>query len=119
MVRTSQSVRVLGPGDVAAALDLIAADPVVNVFADYRTRITQLDTRWLGGEMWGYVEGDELVSMCHVGANLVPVNATPAACAAFVERAARVRAEELDDRRPAGRGRAAVGRARGALAAPA
>ena len=92
MVRTSQSanqgVRVLGPGDVAEALDLIAADPVVNVFADYRTRITQLDTRWLGGEMWGYHEGDKLVSMCHVGANMVPVNTTPAACAAFVERAA-------------------------------
>ena len=81
MVRTSQSanqgVRVLGPGDVAEALELIAADPVVNVFADYRTRITQLDPRWLGGEMWGYYEGDKLVSMCHVGANLVPVNATP------------------------------------------
>ena len=89
MVRTSQSIRVLGSGDVAAALELIAADPVVNVFADYRTRITQLDTRWLGGEMWGYVEDDRLVSMCHVGANFVPVNASPAACDAFVERAAR------------------------------
>jgi predicted GNAT family acetyltransferase len=80
---------VLGPGDVAAALELVAADPVVNVFADYRTRITQLDTRWLGGEMWGYFEDDRLVSMCHVGANLVPVSATPAACAAFVDRALR------------------------------
>jgi predicted GNAT family acetyltransferase len=89
VVRTSQSVRVLGPSDVADALSLVAADPVINVFADYRTRITQLDTRWLGGEMWGYFEGDRLVSMCHVGANLVPVNATPAACAAFVERATR------------------------------
>ena len=56
MVRTSQSLRVLGPGDVAAALELIDTDPVVNVFADYRTRITQLDPRWLGGEMWGYFE---------------------------------------------------------------
>lgn len=89
MIRTSQSVRVLGPSDVTAALELVATDPVVNVFADYRTRITQLDTRWLGGEMWGYFEDDRLVSMCHVGANLVPVSATPAACAAFVERALR------------------------------
>ncbi len=79
----------LGPEDVAEALALVATDPVTNVFADYRTRITQLDTRWLGGEMWGYFEHDRLVSMCHVGANLVPVNATPAACEAFVERAAR------------------------------
>ena len=100
-----------GPGDVAAALEVIATDPVVNVFADYRTRITQLDTRWLGGEMWGYLEGDRLVSMCHVGANLVPVNATPAACDAFVERRRPDRAAELHDRRPARRGGAAVGRA--------
>jgi predicted GNAT family acetyltransferase len=89
VVRTSQNLRVLGPGDVAEALALVAVDPVANVFADYRTRITQLDTRWLGGEMWGYFEGDRLVSMCHVGANLVPVAATPAACEAFVERATR------------------------------
>jgi predicted GNAT family acetyltransferase len=87
--RSIGSVRVLGPGDVSAALAVIGRDPVVNVFADYRTRITQLDTRWLGGEMWGYVEDDELVSLCHVGANLVPVNATPAACEAFAERALR------------------------------
>lgn len=89
MVRTSQSVRVLGPADVTAALAVVARDPVANVFADYRTRITQLDPRWLGGEMWGYHEGDELVSLCHVGANLVPVAAGPAACEAFAERAAR------------------------------
>ena len=62
MVRTRQSIRVLGPADVAAALEVIGTDPVVNVFADYRTRITQLDTRWLGGEMWGYLEDDRLVS---------------------------------------------------------
>jgi predicted GNAT family acetyltransferase len=89
VVRASESIRVLGPGDVSEALALVANDPVTNVFADYRTRITQLDTRWLGGEMWGYLEDDRLVSMCHVGANLVPVNATPAACEAFAERAAR------------------------------
>ncbi len=89
MVRTSQSLRVLGPGDVAAGLEVIGTDPVVNVFADYRTRITQLDPRWLGGEMWGWFDGDRLASMCHVGANFVPVNASPEACEAFVDRAAR------------------------------
>jgi hypothetical protein len=83
------SIRVLGPGDVPAALEVIGQDPVANVFADYRTRITQLDTRWLGGEMWGYVEDGTLVSLCHVGANLVPVSATANACAAFAERAGR------------------------------
>jgi predicted GNAT family acetyltransferase len=89
VVRTSQSLRVLGPSDVNAALEVISTDPVANVFADYRTRITQLDPRWLGGEMWGYFDGDRLASMCHVGANLVPVNASPEACDAFVDRAIR------------------------------
>jgi predicted GNAT family acetyltransferase len=89
VVRTSQSLRVLGPSDVAAGLEVIGTDPVVNVFADYRTRITQLDPRWLGGEMWGYFDGDRLASMCHVGANLVPVNASPEACDAFADRAVR------------------------------
>ncbi|MCW2818944.1 MAG: family acetyltransferase [Marmoricola sp.] len=89
MPRPSSAVRVLGPTDTAAALAVIGRDPVVNVFADYRARITQLDPRWLGGEVWGYHEDGALVSLAHVGANLVPVCATPAACDAYAERAAR------------------------------
>lgn len=81
----------LGPGDLSTALELIAEDPVTNVFAEYRSRITQLDPRWLGGEMWGYVDNGRLVSMCHVGANLVPVLATREASEAFVRRAMRRR----------------------------
>ena len=69
-------------------LELAAADPVVNVFADYRARLTQLDPRWLGGEMWGFHQDGRLVSACHAAANLVPVQATPEALAAFAERAA-------------------------------
>ncbi|NUR09489.1 MAG: GNAT family N-acetyltransferase [Nocardioidaceae bacterium] len=68
-------------------LELAACDPVVNVFADYRSRLTQLDPRWLGGEMWGYVEEGRLVSACHAAANLVPVQASPDAIAAFADRA--------------------------------
>ena len=37
--------------------------------------------------MWGRFEGGELRSACHVGANLVPVQATPEDAAAFAERA--------------------------------
>jgi ribosomal protein S18 acetylase RimI-like enzyme len=87
----AQEVRVLGPADVPIALRCLEQDPVVNVFAEYRTRVTQLDRRWLGGEMWGFFADGELVSMCHVGANLVPVNATAAACRAFAARAAERR----------------------------
>ncbi len=87
MLRTQRGLRLLGPSDVPAMLELTARDPVVNVFADYRTRLTQLDTRWLGGEVWGYLEDGRLVSACHAAANLVPVNATPAALEVFAERA--------------------------------
>ena len=87
----STGVRVLGPADLPAALDVLAADPVTNVFVEYRSRMTQLDPRWLGGQMWGYAVDGELQSLCHVGANLVPVAGTPESCAAFADRAARQR----------------------------
>lgn len=80
-------VRVLGPDDLPALLRLVAQDPVTHVFAEYRARLTRLDPRWLGGEMWGYVEDGQLVSACHAAANLVPVAATDAAIEAFAARA--------------------------------
>ncbi len=87
MLGTDTGLRLLGPSDLPAMLELVACDPVVNVFADYRSRLTQLDPRWLGGEMWGYAEDGRLVSACHAAANLVPVQATPRAIEAFVARA--------------------------------
>jgi predicted GNAT family acetyltransferase len=41
----------------------------------------------LGAQVWGYYEGARLVSACYAGANLVPVEAVPAATVAFAERA--------------------------------
>jgi len=82
---------VLGPADLPAALEVLGGDPVTNVFVEYRSRMTQLDPRWLGGQMWGYVADGELMSLCHVGANLVPVAGTAESCAAFAQRALRQR----------------------------
>lgn len=87
MLRTQHGLRLLGPSDLAAVLDLLARDPVPNVFVDYRARSTSLDRRWLGGEVWGYVEGGQLRSVCHAGANLVPAMADPPALQAFAARA--------------------------------
>ena len=39
--------------------------------------------------MWGYEQGGRLVSLCYGGANLVPVQATSPAIAAFADRALR------------------------------
>ncbi|ADG74400.1 GCN5-related N-acetyltransferase [Cellulomonas flavigena DSM 20109] len=65
---------VLGDGDVAAALAVCATDPVGSVLA--ASRLEQAvagGVRRAGGELWGYAEGDVLLAVCWVGANLVPV----------------------------------------------
>ena len=87
VLTTRHGVRPLGAADLDAFLELARRDPVVNVFADYRASTTNLEPRWLGGEMWGRFEGGELAAACHVGANLVPVQATAEDAAAFAERA--------------------------------
>ncbi len=88
MLRTQPGLRTLGPDDLPAMEELTARDPVVNVFVDYRARLTRLDPRWLGGEVWGYHVDGDLVAACHAAANLVPVAAGPEAVQAFTARAA-------------------------------
>ncbi len=87
MLTTRHGVRVLAASDLDAFQRLAALDPVVNVFAAYRARTTNLEPRWLGGEMWGRFDGGRLVAACHVAANLVPVQAGPEDAVAFAERA--------------------------------
>ena len=87
MLTTRHGVRPLGPADLDAFVALARRSPVVNAFVDYRAPTPHLEPRWLGGEMWGRFEDGELRAACHVGANLVPVEATPDDAAAFAERA--------------------------------
>lgn len=87
MPASRHGVRVLGSADLDAFVELAGRDPVVNVFVLYRARTTRLEPRWLGGEMWGRYDGGELVAACHVGANLVPIQASPVDARAFAERA--------------------------------
>ncbi|MGH8828190.1 MAG: hypothetical protein ACRDVZ_11480 [Jiangellaceae bacterium] len=54
-------MQLLGPSDIDAMLELAARDPGVNVFADYRARLTELDPRWLGGETRGIHRRPHLV----------------------------------------------------------
>ena len=90
MLRTREQVRVLSPADRDVFVALTEQDPVVNVFAGYRARLTNLDERWLGGQVWGRFEGDELVAGCHLGANLVPVQCTPDDVGAFADAASEL-----------------------------
>ncbi len=87
MQTTRQGIRALGTPDLDAFVALAQQDPVVNVFALYRARTTSLEPRWLGGEVWGRFIDGELVAACHVGANLVPIQADPDDARAFAERA--------------------------------
>ena len=87
MLTTRHGVRVLGPEDLPDFVRLVALDPVVNVFADYRARTTNLEPRWLGGEVWGRFIDGRLAAACHVGANLVPIQASEDDARVFAERA--------------------------------
>jgi len=87
VLTTRHGVRVLDASDLDAFQRLAALDPVVNVFASYRARTTNLEPRWLGGEVWGRFVDGELAAACHVGANLVPVQADPDDARVFAERA--------------------------------
>jgi GNAT superfamily N-acetyltransferase len=89
--RNNDDVRVLGPADRDAFLSLAEQDPVVNVFADYRARITNLDERWLGGQVHGRFVDGELVAACHMAANLVPVQCSPDDVRAFAGAALKRR----------------------------
>ena len=87
MLSTRHGVRVLGTADLPDFLRLAAREPVVNAFADYRARTTNLEPRWLGGEVWGRYTDGVLTAACHVGANLVPVQASAEDARVFAERA--------------------------------
>ncbi|MDX6310560.1 MAG: uncharacterized protein QOF84_4885 [Streptomyces sp.] len=86
---TTTTTRVLEPGDLEAALEVLNRDPVANAFVASRVNVAGLDPWRLGGEMWGWYAGGRLTSLCYAGANLVPICAGPEAIRAFAERARR------------------------------
>jgi predicted GNAT family acetyltransferase len=87
MLRTRSKVRVLGREDLPAVRRILDQDPVTHVFVDHRVRATQLDPRWLGGQLWGYDDGAGVVALCHAAANLIPVQADSDAIEAFAAQA--------------------------------
>jgi predicted GNAT family acetyltransferase len=88
-VLQTSALRVLRTDDLPEVLDLLARDPVADVFVASRVQAAGLDPARLGGEMWGHVVDGRLDAVCHAAANLVPVQAGPEAAAAFAERARR------------------------------
>jgi predicted GNAT family acetyltransferase len=88
-MRTSAAVRVLDDRDVPEVLEILARDPVSNVFVSSRVEAAGLDPWRLGAEMWGHVADGQIAGLCYAGANLVPVTGDAAAMAVFAERARR------------------------------
>jgi hypothetical protein len=89
VLRAGSGARLLGPGDVDAALDLLSRDPVTDVFVAARIEAGGLDAWQSGAEVWGYPDRGRLRSLCWSGANLVPVQADDGALRAFADRARR------------------------------
>jgi uncharacterized protein len=83
----SASLRLLTDHDRGEVLALCDRNPVTNVFVSSRIRAVGMEPARLGGQVWGYAEGGQLASLCYSGANLVPVEASPAAITAFAARA--------------------------------
>jgi uncharacterized protein len=81
------ALRLLDDRDLGEVLALCDRDPAVNVFVGSRVHEAGLELSRLGGQIWGYQPGARLVSLCYLGANLVPVAATPEAASAFAGRA--------------------------------
>ena len=82
-------VRVLDDRDLVAVRDLLDRDPVANVFVSSRVDGAGLDPWRLGAEVWGYMAGGRVASLCYAGANLVPVGASADACRGFADKARR------------------------------
>jgi predicted GNAT family acetyltransferase len=80
---------VLGAADLEEVRELLARNPVEDVFVGSRVEACGLDAWRLGAEIWGYGERGALSSLCYAGANLVPVQATADAVDAFADRARR------------------------------
>jgi predicted GNAT family acetyltransferase len=85
----SAALRLLTDRDRDEALALCDRDPVSNVFVRARIQGSGLDPMRLGAQVWGFQDAGRLVSLCYVGANMVPVEAMPPAVTAFADRARR------------------------------
>jgi predicted GNAT family acetyltransferase len=83
----SSSLRLLNDRDLDEVLEICDRDAVTNVFVGSRVHAAGVEPGRLGAQLWGYMESGRVTSLCYSGANMVPVAATPAAVAAFAERA--------------------------------
>ncbi|MCM3887521.1 GNAT family N-acetyltransferase [Frankia sp. R82] len=85
----SAPTRLLDDRDLPAVRELLARNPVADVFVASRIEAAGLDPWRLGAEMWGHLVDGHLAAVCYSGANLWPVAAGPVSARLFAERARR------------------------------
>jgi predicted GNAT family acetyltransferase len=78
-------VRPLMPGEVPAALGLLARTPAASALVTSRLYEVGLNVQRLESEVLAYVVDGHIQSMCHVGANVIPVAADTRALQAFAD----------------------------------
>jgi uncharacterized protein len=81
--------RVLDDRDLPAVRELLARNPIPDVFVASRVASAGLDAWRLGAEIWGHVVDGRVASVCYSGANLWPVGADRGSARVFAERARR------------------------------
>ena len=77
-------LRILGNDDLDEVMGLLLGSPLENTFVASRVEAAGLDPFMLGCQVVGFERGGRLVSLCHAGSNLVPVNADAEALEAYV-----------------------------------
>jgi predicted GNAT family acetyltransferase len=85
----SPSAKLLDDRNLVAVREVLARDPVADVFVASRVAACGVDPWRLGAELWGHSVDGRLASLCYSGANLWPVSAGPEALRVFAERARR------------------------------
>jgi uncharacterized protein len=78
-------VRLLADADRAAVERLLDTDPYVGAQVAERVAAAGLSWRRQDARVFGYGSGRQLESVCLLGANVIPVRATPTAAGAFAD----------------------------------
>lgn len=86
-LQADREARPLGPRDLPDVYRILDSDPVQHVFVRARVEAVGLETLGRTGELIGFWEDGGLASLCYLGANMVPVDASDQALVAYAARA--------------------------------
>lgn len=86
MTILAPATRTLTTADTRALAGLLERDPIAHCLVAGRVASAGDDITRTGCDAWGYIVDDKIASALFIGANIVPIETTPAARAAFAQR---------------------------------